>query len=123
MSSTQPNFFSSLKLRILMGVVFCASLASAHAILLNSTPSTNQTLHGDHFDAVLHYNSRVDGARSQLTLISVDGSKRIPLEKQTDPDKLLAHVTDLKPGSYRLVWQVLASDGHLTRGQIPFKID
>ena len=100
-----------------------ASVCFGHAILLESTPSLNQILRGDHFTILLHYNSRVDGARSELTLISVAGAKRIPLEKQTEPDKLQAQATELKPGSYRLVWQVLASDGHLTRGQIPFKVE
>jgi methionine-rich copper-binding protein CopC len=109
-----------LRLFLLALVAF---LCFAHAILLDSTPSLNQTLRGDHFTILLHYNSRVDGARSQLTLISVDGAKRITLEKQTEPDKLQAQATELKPGSYRLVWQVLASDGHLTRGQIPFKVE
>jgi copper resistance protein C len=98
-------------------------LCFAHAILLDSTPSLNQVLQGDHFTILLHYNSRVDGARSQLTLISASGTKRIPLEKQTEPDKLQAQAMELKPGDYRLVWQVLASDGHLTRGQIPFKVE
>jgi copper resistance protein C len=100
-----------------------ASVAFAHAILLDSTPATNQVLHGDHVRISLHYNSRVDGARSQLTLISADGTKRIPLDKQTEPDRLQTEEIQLKPGPYRLVWQVLASDGHLTRGQIPFKIE
>jgi methionine-rich copper-binding protein CopC len=28
----------------------------------------------------------------------------------------------LLPGEYRLRWQVLASDGHITRGEIPFAV-
>ncbi|HEX4166484.1 MAG TPA: copper resistance CopC family protein [Bryobacteraceae bacterium] len=94
----------------------------AHAILLDSRPAANQLLHSGNLEIALHFNSRVDGARSQLTLISIDGEKRIPLDGQKDSDKLLARASDLKPGTYRLVWQVLAADGHLTRGQIPFKV-
>ena len=107
---------------IFFALVF-ASFSFAHAILLESTPSTNQVLHGDHLRISLHYNSRVDGARSQLTLISTDGQKRIPLAKQAEPDRLQTEEIQVKPGAYRLVWQVLASDGHLTRGQIPFKVE
>jgi methionine-rich copper-binding protein CopC len=28
----------------------------------------------------------------------------------------------LAPGDYRLRWQVLAYDGHITRGEIPFTV-
>ena len=74
-------------------------------------------------DVALHFNSRVDGKRSQLTLISANGTKRIPLEEQSEPDRLQAKAGPLAKGSYRLIWQVLAADGHLTRGQIPFTVE
>jgi methionine-rich copper-binding protein CopC len=35
---------------------------------------------------------------------------------------LAALVSGLAPGQYRLRWQVLAIDGHLTRGDIPFTV-
>jgi methionine-rich copper-binding protein CopC len=38
------------------------------------------------------------------------------------PDTLSAHATDLKTGPYRIRWQVLATDGHITRGDVPFKV-
>jgi len=28
----------------------------------------------------------------------------------------------LKPGSYRLRWQVMSIDGHVTHGDIPFEV-
>jgi methionine-rich copper-binding protein CopC len=28
----------------------------------------------------------------------------------------------LSPGKYAIHWQVLAVDGHITRGQIPFEV-
>jgi hypothetical protein len=33
-----------------------------------------------------------------------------------------AHVIHLGPGRYAVHWQVLATDGHVTRGQIPFRV-
>jgi methionine-rich copper-binding protein CopC len=35
---------------------------------------------------------------------------------------LEANVT-LAPGAYTLHWQVLAVDGHITRGNVPFTVD
>jgi methionine-rich copper-binding protein CopC len=35
---------------------------------------------------------------------------------------LTARIAGIQPGSYRLRWQVLALDGHITRGDIPFTV-
>jgi methionine-rich copper-binding protein CopC len=71
----------------------------------------------------LRFNVRIDALRSRLTLIRPDGSAQ-PLEisKQTLPDTLSGEATGLPSGAYRLRWQVLASDGHITRGEIPFTV-
>jgi methionine-rich copper-binding protein CopC len=29
---------------------------------------------------------------------------------------------DLSPGAYSVRWQVLAVDGHITRGEVPFTV-
>ena len=108
---------------LLITTLFLSSLCWAHAILVDSTPSANQVLHsGDPLEIALHFNSRVDGKRSQLTLISATGAKRVALDEQAEADRLHAKSGALAKGSYRLIWQVLAADGHLTRGQIPFKV-
>jgi methionine-rich copper-binding protein CopC len=38
------------------------------------------------------------------------------------PDVIGARAAGLPPGAYRLRWQVLAIDGHITRGDIPFRV-
>ncbi len=120
------NLFKTVAIR--RSVTSAAVLVSlaiacfAHAILVDSTPTAEQVVKPGDLAIALHFNSRVDGARSQLTLISMAGDKRIALDKQKDPDRLSATAAGLKVGDYRLVWQVLAADGHLTRGQIPFRV-
>jgi methionine-rich copper-binding protein CopC len=42
------------------------------------------------------------------------------MSSATGPDSLAAEIEGLVPGRYRLRWQVLAVDGHITRGDIPF---
>jgi len=66
---------------------------------------------------------RIDAARSRLTLVDPDGSSQ-PLEisAQDPPNTISAQAKGLRPGAYRLRWQVLASDGHITRGEIPFTV-
>jgi copper resistance protein C len=103
-------------------LLFSSSLAFAHAVLVSSTPKAHETVHGPSLDIDLKFNSRVDGARSSLSVVSSDGSvKALSLSKQVEPNELVARA-QLSAGNYTLRWQALAVDGHITRGQIPFTV-
>jgi methionine-rich copper-binding protein CopC len=94
-----------------------------HAILKESTPAANSTVAGPELSVTLKYNVRVDSARSKIQLSCPDQSViELPIEKQESPDTLSSKATGLKPGGYKLQWQVLAPDGHITRGVIPFSV-
>jgi len=98
--------------------------AKAHAILLKSSPAANSVLSEPAVAISLTFNSRIDGERSRLTLIGPDSSERkIELGPQKSPGTLTAQVQDLRAGSYRLRWQGLALAGHITRGDIPFRVE
>ena len=102
---------------------FGVQTADAHAILLESTPSLKAKVQGPDLPIRLRFNVRIDANRSRLTLLRPDGSAQtLELSKQPSADLLTAQATGLVPGDYRLRWQVLASDGHLTRGEIPFAV-
>jgi methionine-rich copper-binding protein CopC len=95
----------------------------AHAILLESTPAKNATVIGPSLSVELHFNCRIDGKRSRMTLVLPNQVLRpLAIQPQASPDKLTAQDKGFEPGFYRLRWQVLASDGHITRGEIPFVI-
>jgi copper resistance protein C len=97
--------------------------AWAHAVLVKSTPSANATVHGGDLPITLKFNSRVDGTRSTLQIAAVGGQAKIlVIDKQDVPDTLTTHASQLSPGKYVIQWQVLAVDGHITRGQIPFEV-
>jgi methionine-rich copper-binding protein CopC len=99
------------------------SPAFGHAILIDSVPAPNGHVHGSHVDVVLRYNSRIDAGRSKLTLVRPDHSEaRVPASGADAPD-VLETTLDLTPGDYVIRWQVLATDGHITRGDVPFTID
>jgi copper resistance protein C len=102
---------------------FSPGRALAHAIIVESTPAMNGVVTGPALEIKLRFNARIDGSRSKLTLISPDGiSHAVRLAQQTSPDALSAQVSDLAAGKYQLHWQVLASDGHITQGNIPFTV-
>jgi methionine-rich copper-binding protein CopC len=97
--------------------------ALAHAVLVSSTPEKNGTVNGPDVMIYLKYNSRVDGARSSLSLLKPDGTvEKISTPTQSAPDQLSATGRGLAKGAYVLRWQVLAGDGHITRGQVPFQV-
>ncbi|SRR5579883_2223465 len=99
------------------------SPAAAHAIVVTSEPAVDAVLRGTRIPVALRFNSRIDQERSRLTLIRSDASTQpIPLAASGSPDTLTSTIEGLAPGHYRLRWQVLAVDGHITRGDIPFTI-
>ncbi len=104
-------------------MVAAPRVALAHAVLLSSTPQKDAAVSGPDISINLRYNSRVDGARSTLSLQRPDGTvEKINPVAQPSPDVLSATRSGLAKGTYVLRWQVLANDGHITRGEVPFQI-
>jgi len=104
-------------------LVLAPRVALAHAVLLQSTPAIGATVEGPELAASMKFSSRVDGARSTMLLSTSDGQSRpLAIEHQSAPDTLTTRLTHLSPGNYAIRWQVLAIDGHVTRGEIPFHV-
>ena len=108
---------------LLVGLVASIGPADAHAIVTQSTPAADAAVTGPDVTVELRFNSRIDHLRSRLTLYLPDGGSR-PLSQAPGaaPDVIAAKAAGLPPGAYRLRWQVLAVDGHITRGDIPFRV-
>ncbi len=99
-----------------------ATPALAHAILVESRPATGATIPPGEVSLWLRFNSRIDRARSRLTLIRADRSTEVlPIEDEGTDDLLLSTAT-LPEGTYVVRWQVLAVDGHITRGDVPLTV-
>jgi len=99
------------------------SSSLAHAVLLESTPALKGSVAGPDAQLKLRFNVRIDAARSRLTLVDPDGSSQtLEISGQDPPNTISTQAKGLHPGAYRLRWQVLASDGHITRGEIPFTV-
>ena len=117
-----PNRRNTI-LTIVFVSVACVGQLMAHAILFESTPARNAII-GGHLGIVkLRFNVRVDASRSRLALVFPSGSlEALEVKSQEPADVVAADVSDLPPGHYDLKWQVLASDGHITQGDIPFAV-
>jgi hypothetical protein len=116
-------FRVGVRIAVVVALALATRAAFAHAVLVQSSPVVNATVQGPDVPVSIKFSSRVDGARSTLTLNSSDGqSTPLAIEQQSSPDTLTAHAARLVPGQYAIQWQVLATDGHVTRGQIPFRV-
>lgn len=106
-----------------IALLLTARFVDGHAVLKETSPVANSKVAGPDVPIMLKYNVRVDATRSKLQLLNPDTSTTdLKLDKQPSPDTLTAKATGLKPGPYRIRWQVLAPDGHITRGEIPFAV-
>ncbi len=115
-------FFSILLTTLLLTAI--AQPAWAHAVLMQSTPKRNSTVKGPDVPIWMRFNSRVDGGRSRLHLLGPDGAEqKLEEVKQPTPDTLTVKADGLKPGNYKLEWQVLASDGHISQGEVAFTVN
>jgi len=92
-----------------------------HAILRSTAPAVNEVVQGEIVHIQLQFNSRIDVKRSRLILILPTGSEQVLPADQPSADTVRSDVTQLLPGLYILRWQVLAEDGHITRGELPFR--
>jgi len=96
--------------------------ASAHAILVDSSPKPNGTLTAGHVQMVFKYNSKIDQHRSRLVLIGPDKSEKVLAIATGGKSNELDTSADVVPGAYTLRWQALALDGHITRGDLSFTV-
>ncbi|GGA26152.1 copper resistance CopC family protein [Dyella nitratireducens] len=107
---------------VAMACAFVSVTASAHAILVDSSPKPNGTLTAGHVEMMFKYNSKIDQHRSRLLLIGPDKSEKVLTIATGSKSNEIDTSADLAPGAYTLRWQALALDGHITRGDLPFTV-
>ena len=107
----------------LLAIALTPAAAWAHAILLQSKPAANASVVAGKLDMSFRYNSRIDRARSRLTLTNPAHNEIVLKILPSGPPDTLQTSADLTtPGNYVVRWQVLAIDGHITRGDVPFTV-
>lgn len=125
---------------VLLPVLAHGSPAAAHAIVVSSRPALGETLSlapggrpseapaqavtpTEGLPVEIRFNSRLDKQRSRLVLVGPDGQQTdLALSPDGAPELLQSRIRTVQPGAYRLRWRVLAVDGHITRGDIPFTV-
>jgi methionine-rich copper-binding protein CopC len=97
--------------------------AWAHAVIIAATPTADQHVATGKLAVRIEFNSRIDKARSRLQVMAPAGARNdVPIDPAGEPNIVTGTTGGLAPGAYVLRWQVLAIDGHITRGDIPFVV-
>jgi len=98
-------------------------LAWCHAVLVEGNPQSGASVAGPTVPVTLRFNSRIDGKRCRLTATGADGKETVlTMLPQTAPDTIASELKGARRGRCRIRWQVLASDGHITGGQLVFQV-
>ena len=107
---------------VIAGATFLATAhaALAHAVLVQSTPADGATVPTGPTQIRLRFNSLIDAERSWLVLVLGKQETKLRIRAGETADTLLVTV-DVPSGPCVLRWQVLAKDGHITRGQLTFR--
>jgi copper resistance protein C len=117
-----------LALVILLGasaamVAVSTGIAHAHAIVVAAQPAMDSTVARGELEIRLDFNSQIDRQRSRLSLQRPDGSEVIVALAPDGPAGVLAgRAQATQSGHWKLRWQVLSLDGHITRGEVRFSV-
>jgi len=111
-------------LAIAIALFGAAEHAAAHALLVEAIPAEAATLETSPPQLVLRFNSRIEHKLSRATLsLGEDGEPRaLTVDAGAAPDRFVATLPPLAPGSYVVDWQVLSVDGHRVAGKLRFQI-
>jgi methionine-rich copper-binding protein CopC len=101
------------------------SLATAHAVLVRSSPAASSVLKQAPKEIRLSFNENVEPRFSSITLNRGDGGKVETGSVTADPRKrtdLVLPLSELQPGKYQVQWQMMSTDTHRINGSFAFEI-
>ncbi|HEY8448889.1 MAG TPA: copper resistance protein CopC [Bacillota bacterium] len=101
-----------------------ASSAGAHSYIAESDPADGAQLEAAPSVIRVVFTEPIETDVSQLRLLDAAGNEVPGVEQQAAGERELQLVpaTELEPGEYRIAWQTLARDGHVTSGEIRFTV-
>lgn len=106
-----------------VALAIAPEIARAHAIVVSALPAMNATVAPGHVEIRLDFNGRIDQYRSRLRLRRPDGTPaEVAFVPNAAPNVLAGRAEATMPGDWKLDWQVLSLDGHITRGEVIFSV-
>ena len=120
----RPWLDSMRKAVFALAMALVTPAAFAHVIVVSSQPAAHAVVPAGELAVRLQFSGRIDRARSRLALIGPDGAQvPVPITGDDAHGTVTATTHAMATGDFRLHWQVLSLDGHVTRGDVPFRVD
>ena len=119
------NFLRTVLVAIACVLCAPAAMASAHAVLDNSVPTSGATLEDTPLQIVLDFDESVESSLGYIKLFSSSGKRvQLPAVKADASDASIVRVIPptLAQDSYVAVYRVISADGHPVEGAITFRV-
>lgn len=107
---------------LMMLLLAMPTLASAHANLESSSPLQNEELKESPSEIRIKFTEEIDPKLSQITLEDEKGKSIEGRLSAEDKVWLIFKVPKLATGVYKVKWQVLSVDTHVTEGSFRFAV-
>ncbi len=113
-------FCSVVSVVLVLG--FCL-LSWGHGVLIESFPSHGAILQDPPSIISLRFNAALEASITRITLVDLKRqSQALHVTDGSTLEQVVVSVPPLVPGVYNVNYQVLATDGHVTKGSIRFTI-
>ena len=107
---------------VMLFLMLFPSAAFAHSSLERSTPGDQEVVTRSLTEIVLEFNSRIEKI-STITLLDGQGQE-IPVQSSVDGTTLTGTLQEPLPsGQYRVVYKIVAADGHRIEKEYSFSVD
>ena len=119
------NFLRTVFVAVVCVLCAPAAMASAHAVLDNSVPTSGATLEDTPLQIVLDFDESVESSLGYIRLFSSSGKRvQLPAVKADASDASIIRVVPptLEQDSYVAVYRVISADGHPVEGAITFRV-
>ncbi len=116
---------TAFALLLLSFLVVLPGVSEGHAFPDHSDPRVGSTVSGSPATVRIWFDSEMEPVFSTLTVQDANGRRVDKGDGRVDPsDATLLEVSlpPLPPGSYRVIWNVVARDTHRTMGDFKFTI-
>ena len=105
-----------------LAVVALGGLAAAHATVAESSPRDRERLSEPPRELRVVFTEPIEAGVSRLRLVGPQGEVAGTEQRAEGDRTLVLRVPELPAGDYRIEWEILAKDGHVTRGTISFTV-
>jgi copper transport protein len=102
-----------------------APVASAHAVLVSSTPVDGARLDAAPAEVTLTFDEAIQPVRGTVQVIAADGARADTGASHLSPDGTTIVIplrAGLPHGSYAAMWRVISADTHIVSGSISFGV-